>query len=297
MTLYIGITCLVVAIAVVIYSLVSAPAEPPPTLGLRGLKRQRALAASTGFALFEPIIRKIGGWIAHLPLRSWRRRSAQLLSSAGDFLGLTPNEYLALVVLGAAGGLLIGGVVVIGLNSTPLLALLLAGFGAWMPWSIVLGEAQRRRRSIERELPATIELIALCMSAGLDFTGAIKQATADHGLEDTPLREELQRILRELELGHSRRRALESLALRVPSESVRDFVAAVVQSEERGNPLRDVLRVQATVLRTRRSILAEEAAAHASVAMIGPLVMLLSATLLLLAGPLFIKAVFSAGGL
>ena len=297
MTLYIGLGCFTVAIALAIYTLASTPAEPPPTLGLRGYNRQRALAGSTGFALIEPVIRKVGGWIAHLPLRNWRRRAGQLLSMAGDYLGLTPNEYLALIALGGLGGLLLGGVVAIGLGSTPLVAMLLAGFGAWMPWSMVLGEAQRRRRSIERELPATIELIALCMSAGLDFTGAIKQATADHGLAETPLREELQRILRELELGHSRRRALESLALRVPSESVRDFVAAVIQSEERGNPLRDVLRVQATVLRTRRSILAEEAAAHASVAMIGPLVLLLSATLLLLAGPLFIRAVLSSGGL
>jgi tight adherence protein C len=294
--LYIGMGVIALAIALAVYSFAAVPAEEPPQLGLRGYKRQRALAAGSMFALFEPVIRKVGGAIAHLPLRGPRRRAAQLLTASGDYLGLTANEYIALIVLGAVGGFLVGLISVIGLGITPIFALLLAGLGAWMPYSVVVGEGNRRRGSIDRELPGTIELLALCMSAGLDFPGAIKQVTSDNGLEETPLREELRRILRELELGHSRRRALEAFSLRVPSEAVRDFVAAVIQSEERGNPLRDVLRVQATVLRTRRTILAEESAARASVLMIGPLVMLLSATLLLIAGPLFIKTVMSSGG-
>ncbi len=297
MTLYAGMAFLAMAIALVVYNLASTPSEAPPKLGLRGLKRQQALAAGAGFALVEPIVRKMAGWVAHLPIRDLRRRAAVMLSMSGDFLGLTANEFIALIALGGVGGLLIGTVISIGLGTTMMLALAMGGFGAFMPYSMVSSEGQRRRNSIERELPATIELIALCMSAGLDFTGAVKQATADHGLAASPLREEMRRILRELELGHSRRRALEALAQRVPSDSVRDFVAAVVQSEERGNPLRDVLRIQASVLRTRRSILAEESAAKASVAMIGPLVMLLTATLLLLAGPLFMRAVMSPGGL
>jgi len=294
--LYIGMGLIGIAIALAVYSFGAVPSEDPPTLGLRGYKRQRALAGGSMFALFEPAVRKIGGVIARLPLRGPRRRAAQLLTAAGDYLGLTPNEYIALILLGAIGGFAVGMISVIGLGITPVFALLLAGIGAWMPYSIVVGEGQRRRGSIDRELPGTIELLALCMSAGLDFPGAIKQVTSDNGLEETPLREELRRILRELELGHSRRRALEAFALRCPSEAVRDFVAAVIQSESKGNPLRDVLRVQATVLRTRRTILAEESAARASVAMIGPLVMLLCATLLLIAGPLFIKTMMSSGG-
>lgn len=296
MILYIGAGLFVLGISLAAYVLAAVPSEAPPTLGLRGYKRQRALADGSLFALIDPAVRKIGGIVAHLPMRGPRRRAAQLLTAAGDYLGLTPNEYIALIFIGAIGGALVGLVSVIGLGITPIFALLLAGLGAWMPYSIVVGEGHRRKSSIDRELPGTIELLALCMSAGLDFPGAIKQVTSDNGLEETPLRDELRRILRELELGHSRQRALEAFALRVPSEAVRDFVAAVIQSEQKGNPLRDVLRVQATVLRTRRTILAEESAARASVLMIGPLVMLLSATLLLIAGPLFIKTMMSSGG-
>lgn len=295
MTLYAGIAFLSVALAVVAYTLARTPAEPPQLLGLRGYKRQRALAAGGGFALLDPVIRAVAGWMARVPARNARLRSAQLLSRAGDYLGLGPNEYMALIAIGGVLGLAVGALVVVALDAPVPLAAFTAAFGAWTPYSLVVGEAQRRRCSIERELPATIELMAMCMSAGMDFPGSIEQVTADRGLDESPLCEELRRIRRELELGHARRRALEAFALRVPGDAVRDFVAAVVQSEAKGTPLRDVLRIQARVLRTRRSILAEEAAARASVQMIGPLVMLLSATLLLIAGPLFLRTM--SGGL
>ena len=71
----------------------------------------------------------------------------------------------------------------------------------------------------------------------------------------------MQRMLQELDLGHTRRKALEGLAERVPTEPVRDFVASVVQAEDKGTPLAEVLSVQARMLRMRRSVRAEESAA------------------------------------
>jgi tight adherence protein C len=104
------------------------------------------------------------------------------------------------------------------------------------------------------------------------------------------LRRELSYILEQLELGHTRREALLAFAERVPAPAVRDFVSAVVQAEEKGNPLVRVIQIQGRVLNQRRSVAAEEAAARAGVMMMAPLVLLLGAILLLLLGPVIVRA-------
>jgi len=95
--------------------------------------------------------------------------------------------------------------------------------------------------------------------------------------------------LQSLQLGRTRRRALEELAERVPSDAVVEFVGAVVQAELRGSPLVEVLRIQAEVSRRKRSVRAEELAAKAGVAMMGPLVLVFLAILLLIVAPMVLR--------
>jgi tight adherence protein C len=80
----------------------------------------------------------------------------------------------------------------------------------------------------------------------------------------------------------------------VPTEAVREFVGAVIQAEEKGTPLAEVLRIQATILRMRRTVLAEEAASRAGVMMMIPLMMLLGCILLILMGSMMLKS-FDSG--
>ena len=96
-----------------------------------------------------------------------------------------------------------------------------------------------------------------------------------------------------VELGHTRQQALAAFSERVPTEAVKDFVSSVRQAEEKGNPLSEVLQIQATMLRMRRSVLGEEAAARAEVLMMLPLMMLFSSILLILIGPLVINTMQS----
>ena len=126
------------------------------------------------------------------------------------------------------------------------------------------------------------------MGAGLDFPGALRFYVNESGDKGEPLVEELKRILDELELGHTRSQALKGFAARVSADSVRDFVNAVVQAEEKGNPLADVLAIQAEMLRMRRSVAAEEAAARAGVMMMLPLMILMADVLMILFGPFVI---------
>ncbi|HWM87274.1 MAG TPA: type II secretion system F family protein [Kofleriaceae bacterium] len=277
------------AIACVAVALGRGPVSPEPRLGLRGLKRQKALRQGGMFAAMEPVIRKVAGWVSVIELGRLRRRADHLLMSAGDYLGLSADELVAQIFLGGVAGAAFGGVWVWFADFPPLLIPALGLGSAYLMLANVKKEAEMRRRDVNRALPSAIELIALCMSAGLDFSGALAQILKNAPLGDDPLVEEFGLILYHLQLGHSRTRALQVFASRVPTESVTDFVYAVVQAEAKGNPLRETLRIQATVLRTRRSVRAEELAAKASSKMVIPMTLLLAAALLMIGGPMVIK--------
>jgi len=263
--------------------------EDSPRLGLRGKKRQKALEAGGAFATFEPMIRMVAGWIAYFPITDYRRRIDELLKHAGDWLGLTANEFLALCLISGVGFGLLGLIVVNLLGLPSILFVVAFVFGALVPYFQVTAERDRRFKECNRALPSAIDLASLCMGAGLDFPGAIRQIVDKSGNREDALHEQLELILQELELGRTRRQALENFADRVPTEAVRDFVSAVVQSEEKGNPLAEVLRIQATMMRMRRSIMAEEAAARAAVMLMGPLMLIFGAIILCLMGPFIIQ--------
>jgi tight adherence protein C len=283
------------AIACVAFALARNPVAAEPRLGLRGLKRQKALRKGGLFASLEPAIRVVAGWVSVLELGSLRRKADHLLMVAGDYLGLSADELVASIALAALGGCSMGALLVSLLDLPPALIPVAAAVGAFLMLTEVREAADKRKRDVGRALPQAIELISLCMSAGIDFAGALAQILKNAPIEDDPLIEEFGLILYHLQLGHTRSRALQVFGGRIPTESVSDFVYAVVQAEAKGNPLRETLRVQASVLRTRRSMRAEELAAKAQTKMVLPMAMLLMCVLLLVAGPMMLNVV--KGGL
>jgi tight adherence protein C len=160
--------------------------------------------------------------------------------------------------------------------------------GAMVPYFQISGEAQRRLKEVNRGLPYVIDLMALAMSAGLDFPGAVRQVVEKSSNPDDPLHEEMTRILHELQLGRTRRQCLADFGKRCPTASVVEFVAALTQAEERGNPVAEVLQIQASVSRQRRTVAAEEAAAKAGVKMVGPLFLLFACIMLLVMSPMIL---------
>ncbi|MCS6799508.1 MAG: type II secretion system F family protein [Myxococcota bacterium] len=288
-----GIACVVLGLLIGTYTAAKTPPVEAPRTGNRGVKRRAALAAGGLFASIEPLVRLVAAWMSRLPLHGLRRRFDQQLVHGGDWLGLSADELLALCVLSAAA---MGAVGLVGahlLEMGPIVAVLFAGIGATLPTTRLSGEIQDRFKAINRSLPAAIDLVALCMGAGLDFPGSLRQYVDKAPRKDHPLVEEFGRILQELEVGRTRRQALESFSVRAPTEAVRDFVGAVVQAEEKGNPLAEVLRIQAGMLRMRRSVAAEENAARAGVMMMGPLMLIFAAIVLLLLGPFILRGMKS----
>ena len=282
-------TAMSLSVACVAFALARGAVAPEPRLGLRGLKRQKAMRKRGNFARMEPAVRKIAGWTSALEVGSLRRRADQLLLSAGDYLGLSADELFAMVILGACGGAAAGAAAVVLLDLATIVIPLFAVGAGYLVIADVRAAADLRRRDVSRALPSAIDLIALCMSAGLDFSGALMQIVKNAPLEDDALIEELGLILYHLQLGHSRSRALQVFGSRVPTESVSDFVYAVVQAEAKGNPLAETLHTQANVLRTRRSVRAEELAAKAANKMLIPMTLLVACALFLIIGPMLVK--------
>lgn len=272
------------------YAFASAPSRVASRLGMRGLKRRRAIEDSAGWGQIEPMVRWLGVRVGGLISDETYQRLDDQIALAGDYLGLTPPEYVSLSIVSSVLCTLGGGVLAVILgNNVPLFLLIGAGLGAALPYLQISGEGQRRMKEINRGLPYVIDLMALGMSAGLDFPGAVRQVVEKSSNPEDPLIEEMTRVLQELSLGRTRKQTLTDFAKRTPSAAVTEFVSALVQAEDRGNPVAEVLQIQAGVSRMRRTVNAEEAAAKAGVKMVGPLFLLFACIMLLVMGPMILK--------
>jgi tight adherence protein C len=284
------VTAVAVAIFSLIYALASAPSRVASRLGMRGLKRRRAIEDNGAWGQLEPMVRwfsvRVGGLIGN----DAYARLDEAIALAGDYLGLTAEEYVSLSIVSSILFGLGAGVAGWALGNNATLFLIIGlGLGAAVPYLQISGEGQRRLKEINRGLPYIIDLMALGMSAGLDFPGAVRQVVEKSSNPEDPLIEEMTRVLQELQLGRTRKQALTDFAKRTPSPAVVEFVSALVQAEDRGNPVADVLQIQAGVSRMRRTVNAEEAAAKAGVKMVGPLFLLFACIMLLVMGPMILK--------
>jgi tight adherence protein C len=287
-------------VGILAYQLAAVPMHPSPRLGHLGVQRRRALERYPSLRMAEPAIRQVAAWVGEVrrtnllglgePLRKLRDRQAERLTQAGHFLGFTPDDYVAMSFLCGLAGIALA-LIMLALDvSEPAITLLLSVCGFLIPYALVSETRSDRQKAIRRGLPGAIDLAAMCMVGGLDFPGALGMIVKNSN-DDDVVAQELGQMLTSLDLGHTRRQALLDLERRVPIDAVRTFARAVIQAEEKGNPLVEVLQVQAKLSRMQRSVLAEEAASRAGVLLLLPLMLLLLCVLLLLMGP------FLSGGI
>ena len=280
---------LTLALMLVFYGIASAPTRIASRLGLRGLKRQQMLTSSEAWAGVEPLVRWLGVRVSGVLPDEPRAKIEKQIQQAGDYMGLTPDEFLALSLLSTVGGGVLGAIAGYVANMGGLAIMIGMMLGAVGPWMQVSGVAQERLKNVSRGLPYTIDLMALAMGAGLDFPGAVRQVVEKSSNPEDPIVEEFNLILQTLNLGRTRKDALSEFARRCECDAVTEFVNALIQAEERGNPVAEVLSIQATVSRTRRSVRAEEMAAKAGVKMVGPLMLVFFCVMGLLLGPALMK--------
>ncbi len=171
-------------------------------------------------------------------------------------------------------------------------ALLLAAVGYWLPDAWLRWRTSRRQRALLEAFPDALDLMLVCVEAGLGLDAAINRVSRDIALQSPALAEELGLLALELRTGASRAEALRNLALRVGLEEVATLVSTLIQADRFGTRVSDALRVHAAALRTRRRLLAEETAGKLPVKLLLPLVLcIFPGLLVVLMGPPAIRAV------
>ena len=209
------------------------------------------------------------------------------LSAAGNPGNLDVTSFLALRGLGLVVPPLIFGLprIVAGTADlkTAAITLVLAGVGWNLPVIWINSKAGSRRTIITRALPDALDLIIVCVEAGNSLDSALSiVATRLKGA----LSDEFQRMLREVSLGKARHDAMHDMAFRMGVPDVQSFVAAIVQADQLGVSIGQVLRIQGEAMRVRRRQRAEEQAAQAPVKMLIPLVLfILPSLMLVIMGP------------
>lgn len=143
-----------------------------------------------------------------------------------------------------------------------------------------------RRRQIFESFPDAIDLMTVCVEAGLGLDEAIGRVGEEIVISSPILSEELHLVSLELRAGGEREKALRNLALRTGVEEIDMLVATLIQSDRFGTSVGDALRVHSDSLRTKRRLIAEEEAAKVPVKLLFPLVFCIFPSLLLvLLGP------------
>lgn len=219
-----------------------------------------------------------------LPARIWAEKK---LRAAAHPEGVTADEFLGMIALGAMVGLLIGALLNLALGFGAIILVFAAG-GAYWPLMWLRGQVKRRQDAIRRGLPYALDLLTLSVEAGLDFTQALERIVRKLG--PTPLAIELGATLRDIQLGRTRSQALRELGLRVDVVELNSVVSALIQADELGSSLGPILRVQSDQLRVRRSQQAEKQAMEAPVKILLPLILFIFPTIfIMIFGPIAIK--------
>jgi tight adherence protein C len=227
--------------------------------------------------------------LAEIHRRLWRRGTDHditiALLRAGASQRITAELFMAGRVALTGLGLLAGVTLAHGAGRV-LLGLVLAAGGILFPGFFLSKAAARRAERIDMELPHFVDQLALVIEAGMSFDAAVTYL-ADVG--DGPLSEEMRRVLTELRVGESRKTAIRSFALRVGSDDAMAFANAVLASDQLGSPLSGILRAQASDLRHRRQMYAEERAQKAPVKMLLPMaIFILPVMFVLILAPAFL---------
>lgn len=175
-------------------------------------------------------------------------------------------------------------------NMFMFLVVLLAAIGYFLPNALLERKIAYRKREIFENFPDAIDLMTVCVEAGLGLDAAIGRVAEEMKLKSPTLAEEMHLINLELRAGGTRARALRNLALRTGVEEVDNLAAMLIQADRFGTSIADSLRVHSDSLRTKRRLRAEEAAAKIPVKLLFPLIFcIFPSMLLVLLGPAFIS--------
>lgn len=296
-SLFFAVVFLVVML--VSYVVLSQLLRSPLDKRVADLSRDQASGPQPGLA--HHIAETLAQWLAplakpSLPQEAWEKTplrirfyNAGLRSPNAPFAYFGAKTLLTFLLPGIFLLVMAGSATT--LRTAPMMAslLLLAAVGYYLPNAVLAHIIARRQRELFEAFPDALDLMRVCVEAGLGMDAAIERVGRDMALESPALSEEFHLVSLELRAGASRSDALRNLALRVALEDIDAMVSMLVQADRFGTSVAESLRVHSESLRTRRRLIAEEAAAKLPVKLLVPLVFcVFPALLTVLLGPAFI---------
>ncbi len=245
-----------------------------------------------------PIARRLGDFVTRFTPQNALQATARRIELAGSPRGLDPTTFWAarFILAFLLGGLFIF-LFTVGLKdwSWARKFIVIAFFmviGFYIPDLLLTSKINRRQKEIRKAMPDALDLLTICVEAGLGFDGAMAKVVAKW---DNELSLAFARVLQEMQLGKLRREALRDMADRVGIPEMTSFVAAIIQSEQLGVSMAKVLRIQSDQMRIRRRQRAEEEAHKAPIKMLIPLALLIFPSIcIVLMTPAFIILMRSA---
>jgi tight adherence protein C len=198
------------------------------------------------------------------------------LAEAGNPSGLGVAEFVGLrlflaLALGVGFFLLFS----VGGNISAMsvvLPLCLAAFGFMMPGIWLSRKAKARRKEILKTLPDAIDLLTISVESGLGFDPALMRVAEKW---DNAVTREFARVLSEMRIGKSKRESLREMSARCNVDDLTTFVSAIIQADQLGVSISQVLRIQSEAMRVRRRQRAEEQAHKAPIKMLFPMAFLI----------------------
>ncbi|PWH11805.1 MAG: type II secretion system protein [Anaerolineae bacterium] len=222
-----------------------------------------------------PILRQLGEMAAKNTPQNALQETTRKLELAGKAGAIDAPMFLASRFV-AAGvlGVLVFAIAAFSIFAQPLsraflYGLIAAALGFFLPQMWLSEQIKKRQLEIRKAMPDALDLLTICVEAGLGFDAAMSNVAEKW---DNELSLAFARAIREIQLGKVRREALKSMAERIDLPEMTSFVAAIIQSEQLGVSMAKVLRIQADQMRMRRRQLAEELAHQAPVKMLVPMV-------------------------
>lgn len=212
----------------------------------------------------------------------------QKLLTAGEPWGINAETFLLFKYLFLLIMLILGIWTGNGLYITVFL-----GLGLFLPDILLKSKEKNRRDEILKSLPDVLDLLSVSVEAGLGFDAALQKVIDKSG---GPLSDEFAITLQEINIGKQRREALRDMAERVAIDDLTTFLASIIQAEQLGVSIANVLRLQSGQLRANRRMRAEEKAQQAPVKILIPLLLFIfPCILLVLLGPAVIQLMDTLG--
>lgn len=236
--------------------------------------------------IVRPTMKRVGRLLEQAMPEKERIQIQQSLQLAGRPGGMSASDFVAvryvltgaLCILGVLIGLLADNRVLVAVG-----AMVGAGVGLYAPMFWLRIRVNRRRTEIQLDLPDVIDVLVVCVEAGLTFEAAMERVVDKY---DHALSAEFGRVMQEVRLGRPRLEALNDMGQRTGVEELNNFVQAIIQSEQLGSGVSRILRIQSDEIRQRRLIGAQERGARASLKMLLPMIGCIFPTLwVILLGP------------